>query len=194
MTTATSHTPTNWTTPPRLATLLAEAAGIRDLHPGARVLEPSAGDGALVDAALAMRPGIDVLAIEPDHHRAAALRARDRTVAPCRLQTYAAHFMPAAQLAGGIFHAALMHAPLVDVADPDDPHPWLTHLHLTLPFLRRGARLAALVPLDRAGIYSLRGRDAHELLTRPHVTYTPVAPTDLPPGITDPHTLLTITR
>lgn len=64
-------------TPPDVADRLVAAAGLADLPAGSRVLEPSAGRGALVLAALRANPDLRVTAVELDLTNAAALRGID---------------------------------------------------------------------------------------------------------------------
>lgn len=78
-------------TPPALANKIATESDIVDLEPGARVLEPSAGDGALVRAILDANPDVHVTAIEPNIVRAKAIGTDPRvTVIPTALEQFAA--------------------------------------------------------------------------------------------------------
>lgn len=64
-------------TPPALAARMVEMSDIRD---GMSVLEPSAGDGAIVDAIIRHFPSdmIDVCELNPQHHKALRLRGAER--------------------------------------------------------------------------------------------------------------------
>ncbi len=119
---------------------------------GPRVLEPSAGDGRLVAAILDADPDAQVVAVEPDDARRAAIagraagddpdRASDRvarvTVHGGTFEEYAAQnpYSPA-------FDAVIMNPPF---SLPDRPRVWIDHVLLAWDLLLPGGRLAAVVP------------------------------------------------
>jgi SAM-dependent methyltransferase len=111
------------------------------LPPGAPVLEPSAGSGALVNAALRANPGIAVTAVEPNPHRADAVRDGhgEVTVHADTFEEFAAR----AKAAGDRYAAAVMNPPF---AVPGNPSMWIDHVRLAWDLLRPGARLVAVVP------------------------------------------------
>jgi predicted RNA methylase len=79
------------------------------LPPGALVLEPSAGTGALVSAALRTNPTIAVTAVEPNAHRAATITDGQCAVT-VHTDTFEA-FTQRATAAGDRFAAVVMNPP-----------------------------------------------------------------------------------
>jgi predicted RNA methylase len=118
---------------------------LRWLPPGAQVLEPSAGDGALVAAILRCNPQVAVTAVEPHLVRAQACADRasgfdaDVTVHVGTFEQYAA----VAARAGTRFDAVVMNPPFAVAGQAD---VWLEHLRTAWHLLRPGARLVAVVP------------------------------------------------
>ena len=118
---------------------------LRWLAPGARVLEPSAGDGALVAAVLRSNPQVAVTAVEPHLVRAQACADRtaeggaDVTVHVGTFEQYAA----SAARTGVIFDAVVMNPPFAVAGQADI---WLDHLRAAWHLLRPGGRLVAVVP------------------------------------------------
>jgi predicted RNA methylase len=118
---------------------------LRWLAPGARVLEPSAGDGALVAAILRCNPQVAVTAVEPHLIRAQA--CTDRTAASAadvtvHVGTFEQYAMTAAR-AGTRFDAVVMNPPFAIAGQAD---VWLEHLRTAWHLLRPGGRLVAVVP------------------------------------------------
>ncbi len=111
-------------TPAALAERLCREAGLR---PGMRVLEPSAGGGALADAARAIC-GTGPLCVEIRPEAAAELRARGHEVAE-------ADFL-AAPVAGPV-DAVVMNPPFAGGQD-------IAHVERALGWLRPGGTLAAI--------------------------------------------------
>ena len=115
---------------------------------GTRVLEPSAGSGALVQAALEKWPGANVMAVEADPLNVAALAARswarpdwsapDYEIEP---EIIAGDFMEIepAEVAGLV----LMNPPF---AVKGDSMAWETHLRRAWRWLVPGGRLACIAP------------------------------------------------
>jgi SAM-dependent methyltransferase len=134
-------------TPPGLAEYVVEAYAEvprrRRGHP-ARVLEPSAGVGALVEALRAYL-GRDpewtrITAIEQDAQRAAHL--------PCDEQVTVRHmsfeaFAQQALAAGDRFDLVVMNPPF---AVPGNASLWAAHVQLAWRLLAPGGRLVAIVP------------------------------------------------
>ncbi|MEU4244284.1 methyltransferase [Actinoplanes sp. NPDC026619] len=115
------------------------------LPAGARVLEPSAGDGSLVAAILRANPRVTVTAVEPHPVRAQACADRnagaggDVAVHVTTFEQYAA----GAARAGTLFDAVVMNPPFAVAGQAD---VWLDHLRAAWHLLRPGGRLVAVVP------------------------------------------------
>jgi SAM-dependent methyltransferase len=130
-------------TPPVLAEELTgwPYAMLNALPADARVLEPSAGDGALVRAILDANADVDVLAIEPDAQRYLEMVrvSSNRPVGVRRstLEDYAAT-CPQAR-----FDAVVMNPPF---SLPGDPQTWVRHILLAFDLLRPGGRLVSIAP------------------------------------------------
>lgn len=123
-------------TPTDLAVQLV-ADYMLDLAPGARVLEPSAGDGALVRAVSAMVRGVAVTAVEPNRDRAALIGDHSSvTVVVDTLESYAASEPEP-------FDAVVMNPPF---AVPGKPTLWIDHVHLAWSLLKPGGRLVSIAP------------------------------------------------
>ncbi|MET7772021.1 class I SAM-dependent methyltransferase [Nocardia sp. NPDC005366] len=128
-----------WATPEPLARLLVagEHSGIAALPPGAHVLEPSAGDGALVRAILATNPGVEVTAVEPDRARAAHIDYNPRvTIVIDGFEEFTA-------TTTSRYAAVVMNPPF---ALPGRPTVWMDHLHTAWNLLDDGGQLLALAP------------------------------------------------
>lgn len=127
-------------TPGRLADDVARVAGIGGAGPLA-VLEPSAGDGALVRAARRVNPHVTVTAVEPDPARAATLDDGSTLL-------FRGTFERFAELDRAPFDAVVMNPPF---ALPGVPAAWAAHVELAWSLLRPGGTLAAVVPAGMAG-------------------------------------------
>lgn len=114
-------------TPPDLAARVVRAAGVRS---GDYVLEPSAGEGALADAARTL--GAQVYCIEIDPVLAAVVRAKGYTT---RTEDFL-KVKPGA--AYGPFDRIVMNPPFSKGQD-------MTHVTHALSFLRPGGTLAAIM-------------------------------------------------
>ncbi|WP_082393604.1 MULTISPECIES: methyltransferase [Nocardia] len=126
-------------------------AGIAALPPGARVLEPSAGDGVLVRAILATNPGVEITAVEPDPTRAAAIDYDPRvTIVIDGFDEFAATAEPG-------YAAVVMNPPF---ALPGRATVWMDHLYTAWNLLDQGGQLLALAPEN----YTYRAdRDHHAM-------------------------------
>lgn len=130
-------------TPAPLAScLVGELTGIADLPAGARVLEPSAGDGALVRAILAANPQVQVAAVEPNRDLTTVLM-RSTAGLPGEVTVYRVPFEVWAAADRGLFDAVVMNPPF---ALPGEPTVWIDHVNLAWSLLRPGGRLVAIVP------------------------------------------------
>jgi hypothetical protein len=136
--------------------ILAES-DIGGLQPGARVLEPVTGDGALVRAVLAANPTVRVTAVEWHAERAASLVGDPRvTDVSSSFERYAEdgprqHFA-----------AAVMNLP---VASPNQPTAWIGHVLGAWTMLAAGGQLLAIVPGDFAVRRDRQYATVRELIT-----------------------------
>lgn len=128
-----------WVTPPAVAHLAV--APLVHLRPGAEVLEPSAGDGALVRAIRGIRPDVAVTAVEPDPGRVARLVrgfGGDELVS-----TFGGTFEDYAVNRSPRFGAVVMNPPFTL---PGRRYAWAEHLMLAWGLLAPGGVLQAIVP------------------------------------------------
>lgn len=116
-------------TPPELA---AKMARLADIPPGARVLEPSAGNGALIRAILAESDQPFIVAIEANKQMAAALRQTFSGI-----EVFAQDFM-STDMPAPVFDAVVMNPPFSKRRD-------IQHVTHAMKFLRPGGRLVAIV-------------------------------------------------
>ena len=128
-------------TPPALAAEVIARAGIR---PGAEVLEPSAGDGALALPAAAAGGQVTCIEIRPE--ACAALRARG-------VMVQQADFLQQRREGLGFFDVVVMNPPFSRRQD-------VAHVRHALNFVRPGGRLVAVVS---AGMLSREDRATVEL-------------------------------
>jgi hypothetical protein len=125
-----------WATPPALAAQVAEV--VAGLPAGARVLEPSAGDGALARAILTANPGVCLVCVEVDPGRQRVLERAGFNVHRCPFETYASEDYHAPRCA-----AVVMNPPFTA---PGDRYAWTLHLELAWSLLAPGGHLRAIVP------------------------------------------------
>jgi hypothetical protein len=126
-----------WRTPVELADRMARRC--TDLPAGSRVLEPSAGDGALARAIHRANPGLAITAVEPDPARAESLGPLASHVYCGRLQDFAQR--------GEQFDAVVMNPPFTE---PGDPTAWAEHIEIAWSLLRAGGSLTAIAPASLA--------------------------------------------
>ena len=138
-----------WPTPPdlagRVARLAREAAGPLGRGEG-MVLDPSAGEGALLDAVRRLAPDASLAGIEPDPARVEVLTGKGYPVLGDRFETFSESDFRALR-----FDGIIMNPPY---SLPGDPNAWATHLELALTLLAGHGRLVAVLPrsvVDRAG-------------------------------------------
>lgn len=129
-----------WPTPPALAAELVDGL---DLEDGAKVLEPSAGDGALVAALRAAYPTARVAAVEVDEQRASRILGPGRTHPEGSAAVYVTSFEDYAAQQPSPFDAVVMNPPFTL---PGNRYAWATHLALAWSLLRPGGQLRAIVP------------------------------------------------
>lgn len=140
-------------TPPAVASRLAE---LLNLAPGARILEPSAGLGRLLDAVRIYEPG-EIVAIEKSADVAAELNAQARE----GVRIICQDFLTVEPMELGAFDAVIMNPPFHMRED-------IRHIEHARTFLKKGGTLAA-VCMDT---------DRREAMLRPDaLTWEP-----LPPG------------
>lgn len=124
------------------------------LSRGSWVLEPSAGDGALVRAILDADSDAHVIAVEPNNTRADALDAL-AAEHPGRVTVVRATFEDyAAVTARGPFDAVIMNPPF---GDSTRAVVWIDHIRTAWELLHPGAQLVTVVP----GSYEFRADRAH---------------------------------
>ncbi|MGW4371620.1 hypothetical protein ACWEKT_38970 [Nocardia takedensis] len=155
---ATAVTDAYYATPDRLAEQIVTGthSAIPGLGAGARVLEPSAGDGALVRAILAVNPNVHVTAVEPDSGRAGMIGSDPRVeVAASTFEDFAAD-------ASERFAAVVMNSPF---ALPGQSTIWIDHLHAAWNLLIGGGALLAIAPSGYTFRTDRRHRAIRELVT-----------------------------
>lgn len=127
-----------WRTPPAVAAQVVQLAGLRNVGVK-RVLEPSAGDGALASAACNVHPSRDLnlVCVEPDPGRAAALR--DAAYGAVHEETFEHYYLGHPEP----FDAIVMNPPF---ALSRRPVAWAEHILLAWTLLKPGATLCAVAP------------------------------------------------
>lgn len=126
-------------TPDDLAGSLARYANVGELPADARVLEPSAGDGAIVRAIRRANPHVGVWAVEQNAQRAALI---DTDPGACNTVVKVAAFEDVAASLGE-FDAVVMNPPF---AVPGNATIWMDHARLAYGLVKPGGRLVAIVP------------------------------------------------
>jgi 16S rRNA A1518/A1519 N6-dimethyltransferase RsmA/KsgA/DIM1 with predicted DNA glycosylase/AP lyase activity len=124
--------------------LAAELVALLDLQPGARVLEPSAGLGRLLDA-LAPKAPSAVVAVEIAPACAGVLFQQDRAGISIRQ----ADFLKLAPAELGLFDAIVMNPPFHARTD-------IRHILHAMKFLKPGGRLAAICMAGNSRELALR--------------------------------------
>lgn len=140
-------------TPPVIAEMIVSGhAGFMELGAGARVLEPSAGDGSLLLEILETSETVHVTAVEPNPVRADVL---DRIAAATgRVTVYRGTLEQFAATVLVPFDAVIMNPPF---AVTGDKAPWIRHVQLAHALTIAGGRVSAIVPAS----YPSRGDKAH---------------------------------
>lgn len=147
-------------TPDALAQLVVEAyTDIPSLSLFARVLEPSAGDGALVRAVRRVNPAVEVVAVEPSGERAARIDG-DSGLVRVQVDRFEEVARRHLQVGARPFDAVVMNPPF---ALPGVPSAWIDHVELAWSLLRTGGRLTAIVP---AGFTYRTDRKHHAIRER----------------------------
>lgn len=126
------------------AEIAADLAQLLELKPGARILEPSAGLGRLLDALKPYNPA-EVVAVENAADCAAELFRQDRE----RVTIKQRDFLTLTPDDLGTFDAVIMNPPFHLRAD-------IRHIKHALSFVKPGGRLAALCMNTRHRIEELR--------------------------------------
>lgn len=122
-------------TPATVAVRVAELAGLR---PGDRVLEPSAGTGNLIAAALAACPGVTIEAVEHVEAVSRLLRVRFAALhASGEVSVRCGDFLEYQPDQLGAFDAVLMNPPFGKAED-------IKHVKHALRFLKPGGRLVGI--------------------------------------------------
>lgn len=126
-------------------------ANLADLSAHAVVLEPSAGDGAIVRAIYRANPVVRIDAIEPNADRARLIG--HGTVAAVDVRTFE-DYAASCHRSGARYDAVIMNPPF---SVPGNRTIWIDHVRLAWSLLAPGGRLVAIVP---AG-YAYRSDKAH---------------------------------
>ena len=125
--------PDYFRTPPRLVETVLASSGLYGTGRGARVLEPSAGDGAILDALRERYPEARVDAVEPNHRLAAIIRAKGH---PEPFVRRFEHFEPSEP-----YDLVLMNPPFGRGGAVA-----MDHVERAASMLRPGGRLVSFVP------------------------------------------------
>lgn len=123
---------------------------------GSRVLEPSAGDGAIVRAILDTNDEVHVVALEPDLHRYEQLSGARVEKHHLTFEAYAA-----GEGKGRKFDGIIMNPPF---AVPGSPKLWIDHVLLAWDMLEPGGRLVAVVPLGFTTNVDRKTRDLRKMV------------------------------
>lgn len=123
-------------TPPGLAEWLVEHHANLDDLPAGRILEPSAGDGALIRAILAANDTAEVVAVEPYATRAEVIPEDPR------VEVTVATFEDFAMRTQERFAAVVMNPPF---SLPGQGPVWVDHVNTAWRLLAPGGRLVAIV-------------------------------------------------
>lgn len=128
-------------TPDELAAwVMSRSLGLANLPEGARVLEPSAGRGALISAALAVRPDLRFEACEIDPHHRRHLVAQG-------VKLVGEDFMGLPET-GEKYDAVVMNPPF---SLEGEKNAWLSHVQKAQRLLAQGGTLIAILPESAAG-------------------------------------------
>lgn len=130
-------------TPDEICRRMVAMAALADLPDDACILEPSAGEGAIVEAILATRAFLhkrwQIEVVELDPKRAAKLRARYAMTAGVRVTEGSALDLDPTRL----FDAILLNPPFALVGDPQ---AYITHIEDAFDHLKPDAILVAITP------------------------------------------------
>lgn len=122
----------------------------------ARILEPSAGDGALVNAVLAHAPSSRVVAVEPNPERARGI------VQHPSITVHGDTFEHYATTTPALFDAIVMNPPF---SNTDSRTVWIDHLRLAWDLLAPGGRLTTILPAGFTFRRDSRHTSARNLVT-----------------------------
>jgi hypothetical protein len=170
-----------WATPPALAKELVHGL---HLTPAMRVLEPSAGDGALVRAIREEYLLVPITAVEPDYVRRIVLRGSTAIglhVRNCTFEDYAA--LPDTDG----FDAVVMNPPFTL---PGHRYAWAEHLALAWDLLAPGGQLRAIVPASLGFGRQRLIAAARNLITEAGGTWRKTGPGAFQSSGTGVHTLI----
>jgi hypothetical protein len=129
-------------TPPEVALdMVRNYTDLMDLGAGWRVLEPSAGDGALIRAILEVQYDCTITAVEPNVDRAAKIPADERiALVVSTIEDFADDVI---FNDGELYDLVVMNPPY---ALPGVPNPWAAHVQYAWSLLKPGGQLVAIVP------------------------------------------------
>lgn len=154
---------------PTPAALAHDLAGYAHIKPGDRVLEPSAGDGALIRAIVQHDPA-EVYAVEirSEAYNQLIGMALDPAHSTTQVRCHCGDFLALTPRDIGTFHAIVMNPPFTRDAD-------LAHVHHAWQFLKPGGRLVALTSPSWTFSLNRKRREFAEFVQGVHGDYTRLA-------------------
>lgn len=136
-------------TPDALAAdVIGRFAQLASVPEKGRMLEPSAGQGALIRAVVAVRPDLDVTAVEPVDERAAQLEQIEQAAGLVYHGTFEDYEKYHHQTWIKPYDLIVMNPPY---SMPKRPNVWIEHVKLAWSLLADGGRLVAIVPCSSTG-------------------------------------------
>jgi hypothetical protein len=149
-------------TPDDLADEMVRLSGAAKYPGSGRVLEPSAGNGALVRAIRRASAGVWVTAIEPNPERAAAIEIGVGMVREITFEDFHAERAPEIeQNVLMAYDAVVMNPPF---ALPGNPTVWIDHVRMAWDLLAPGAVLVSIAPGGFAFRDDRKHREMRELV------------------------------
>jgi hypothetical protein len=127
-----------WPTPGSVIQQMLAFADVGGLSVGATVLEPSAGEGAIVAALRQACPSIRIIAVEMDPERANTLSRRDIAT-----EVWGSDFLDWPDGEESRFDRVLMNPPFSVARNKSE---WIDHVRLAYDRLAPGGILVAVVP------------------------------------------------
>lgn len=142
-------------TPAALARQIVSTYSGLSSDTSARVLEPSAGSGALVKVILDHAPSTRVVAIEPNQGRAHTIPAHPSVTV--HVETFEQY----AETSPAQFDSIIMNPPY---STSENPTLWIDHFHLASRLLAPGGRMVAILPSGMTFRQDRRHREVRDLL------------------------------
>lgn len=145
-------------TPAELAAqIVNDHTEIDELHDGAAILEPSAGDGAFVRAILDVNPTLAITAVEPNTARLDLITPVDGADVT-RVNSTFEEFAAATTTR---FAGVVMNPPF---AVPGGASIWIDHVRLAYELLSPGGRVTAIVPISLVQRQDRRHSEIRDLM------------------------------